>query len=61
MVCVDDDFKIEGKKGKNLGLDKVMEVVKEFILRIVILLIGECGEVIDFNDFYVVWGLEEVS
>ena len=61
LVCADDDFKPEEKKGKNPGLDKATEVAKEFTLRIAIPLIEERGEVTDFNDLHVARGLEEVN
>jgi len=61
LVCADDDFQTEGKKGENPGLDKAKEVAREFTLRIAIPSIGERGEVTDFNDLHVARGLEEVN
>ena len=60
MICADDDYRTEQKKGRNPGLDKATEVAKEFRVRTAIPIFDQRGEGTDFNDLHVACGLDTV-
>jgi len=60
MICADDDYRTQQKKGRNPGLDKANEVAKEFRIRTAIPIFDQRGEGTDFNDLQVACGLDTV-